>query len=44
MTPRAADLAAFHERSLGPEEVREYLDAPMSEAERDDLWRWSQCR
>jgi hypothetical protein len=47
MTVRPADLASFHERSLGPEEARAYLAAPMSEAERDELLtlvRWFQRR
>ena len=47
MTARPADLAAFHERSLGPDEAHAYLEAPMTEAERDELRtlvRWFQRR
>ncbi len=47
MTVRPEDLASFHERSLGPGEARAYLDAPMTEAEREEilaLVRWFRRR
>lgn len=47
MTRRRSDLAAFHERSLGPEEARAYLEAPIGEVERDEvraLIRWFRQR
>jgi hypothetical protein len=47
VTPDPADLASFHDRALGPAEAREYLEAPISEAERDEvlaLVRWFQRR
>lgn len=37
MTNGPADLARFHNRRLGPDEVREYLDAPVTDAERDEV-------
>lgn len=39
-------ITAYHERRLGPEEVRAYLDAPVSDFEREEtstLIRWF-CR
>jgi hypothetical protein len=47
MTLRPGDLASFHKRSLGPEEAQQYLDAPITEAERDEfrmLFGWFQRR
>ena len=37
MTPDPAALRSFHDRALGPAEAREYLEAPISQAERDDV-------
>jgi hypothetical protein len=37
VTVRSADLAAFHERRLPPAEARAYLDAVITEAERNDV-------
>ena len=42
-----AQIDAFYERRLGPEEVRAYLDAPVSDFERDEalgLIRWFRRR
>jgi formylglycine-generating enzyme required for sulfatase activity len=42
-----ADLRSFHDRTLGPAEARAYLDAPITQAERDDvlaLVRWFRRR
>ena len=47
MTPRPADIRRFHERTLGPTEARAYLEAPVTQAERDDvlaLVRWFERR
>jgi formylglycine-generating enzyme required for sulfatase activity len=47
MSLRPADPASFEERSLGPEEARAYLEAPVTEADRDDvraLVRWFRQR
>lgn len=47
MTPNPVDLRSFHDRALGPAEAREYLDAPITQAERDEvlaLVRWFQRR
>lgn len=47
MTPDPSNLASFHERVLGPAEARAYLEAPISQAERDDvlaLVRWFRRR
>lgn len=43
--PRA--LASFHDRVLGPAAARDYLDSPITDAERDDvlaLIRWFRRR
>ena len=37
MRSRPSDLAAFHERSLEPAEARAYLEAPITDAERDEV-------
>jgi hypothetical protein len=37
MTLRPADIASFCERSLEPVEARAYLDAPITDAERDEV-------
>ena len=37
MTPDPADPGSFHDRALGPAEAREYLDAPISPAEWDEV-------
>jgi hypothetical protein len=37
MTRRGARLAEFQERRLGAAEARAYLEAPMTEAERDEV-------
>ena len=49
--PVAADIIAkitsYYERRLGPEEVRAYLDAPVSDFEREEalgLIRWFRRR
>lgn len=45
MRPR--DLTSFHDRALGPAEAREYLEAPVTAAERDEviaLVRWFRRR
>lgn len=42
-----AKITAYSERRLGPEEVRAYLDAPISDFERDEalgLIRWFRRR
>jgi hypothetical protein len=47
MTLRPSDLASFHERSLGPEEARAYLEAPVTDVEREEflaLVRWFTSR
>ena len=47
MTGARASARAFHDRTLEPGEARAYLDAPVSDAERDDvlaLVRWFECR
>jgi len=47
MTPDPVDLGSFHERTLGPAEAREYLEAPITPAERDEvlaLVRWFRRR
>lgn len=47
MTADPSDPGSFHDRVLGPEEARAYLDAPISEAERDEvlaLIRWFRRR
>ena len=41
------DLASFHDRALSPAETRAYLDAPITQAERDEvlaLVRWFRRR
>ena len=46
MSHDITSLAAFHDRRLGPDEVRAYLDAPVSDFEREEvlaLVRWF-CR
>lgn len=37
MTPHPADLASFHNRALEPAEARKYLEAPITQAERDEV-------
>ena len=37
MTLDPSDLELFHDRVLGPAEARAYLDAPISQAERDEV-------
>ena len=47
MTPNPSGLGSFHDRVLGPAEARAYLDAPISQAERDEvlaLVHWFQRR
>ena len=47
MTPDPVDLGSFHERTLEPAEAREYLEAPITQAERDEvlaLVRWFRRR
>jgi hypothetical protein len=47
MNRERPDLHAFHDRPLGPEEARAYLDAPITQAERDGvlaLVRWFRRR
>lgn len=47
MTPDPSNLGSFHERVLGPAEARAYLEAPISQAERDEvlaLVRWFRRR
>ena len=42
-----AKIAAYYERRLGPDEVRAYLDAPVSDFEREEaqgLIRWFRRR
>ena len=47
MTPESMGILRLHKRALDPVEVRAYLDAPLTEAERDDvleLVRWFEHR
>lgn len=47
MTRDPLDLGSFHDRVLTPTEAGAYLDAPISEAERDEvlaLVRWFRRR
>lgn len=47
MSPDPADLRSFHNRTLGPAEARAYLDAPITQTERDEvlaLVRWFRRR
>ena len=47
MTASPKDIRSFHNRSLGPAEAREYLEAPITQAERDEveaLVRWFRRR
>ena len=47
MTGAQASARAFHNRTLEPAEARAYLDAPVTDAERDDvlaLVRWFERR
>lgn len=47
MTTRPVDFRSFHNRALGRAEAREYLDAPVTDAERDEvlaLVHWFQRR
>jgi hypothetical protein len=47
VTPDPAALASAHNRTLGPAEARAYLEAPITQAERDDvlaLVRWFERR
>lgn len=37
MTRGQIDARVFHNRTLDPEEARAYLDAPVSDAEREDV-------
>jgi hypothetical protein len=37
MTPRPPDRASVHERALAPAEARAYLEAPVTDAERDEV-------
>ena len=37
MSNRADDLAALHNRRLPPDEARAYLDAPLSDAELEEM-------
>jgi hypothetical protein len=42
-----AKITAYHERRLSPEEARAYLDAPVTEFEREEaleLFRWFRRR
>ena len=47
MDDAVAKIIGFHERRLSPEEVRAYLDAPVSDFEREEalaLIRWFRRR
>jgi hypothetical protein len=47
MTAAQVSARAFSNRTLEPAEARAYLDAPVTDAERDDvlaLVRWFECR
>ena len=47
MTGAQAEALAFHNRTLAPAEARAYLDAPVTDAERDEvlaLVRWFERR
>lgn len=47
MSDVVARITAYYERRLGPEEVRAYLDAPVSDFEREEtlaLIRWFRRR
>jgi hypothetical protein len=47
MTSRHEEISSFHDRRLDPAEARAYLDAPVTDAERDEvlaLVRWFQRR
>ncbi len=47
MSREPTDPELFHDRTLGPVEAREYLDAPITQAERDNvvaLVRWFRRR
>jgi len=47
VTADPSDPRSFHDRVLGPAEARAYLDAPISEAEREEvlaLVRWFRRR
>ena len=37
MTSKPSGLSAFHDRVLGAAEAREYLEAPITDAERDEV-------
>ena len=37
MTPASPELAAFIDRTLGPSDARAYLEAPITQAERDEV-------
>ena len=47
MTPGPAEIQAFHDRALEPAEARAYLEAPITQTERDGvlaLVRWFRHR
>jgi hypothetical protein len=37
MTVRREDLSSFHDRQLAPDEAAAYLDAAITQAEREDV-------
>lgn len=47
MTSDPADFKRFHDRRLGPSEARAYLEAPITQADQDEvlaLVRWFERR